>query len=232
MPRLPRLNPPGIPQHVIQRGNNRQACFAAKEDFVTYAHFLKKSSQQYKVKVHAWVLMTNHVHLLVTSENSNGISKMMQSIGRRYVQYFNYTYKRSGTLWEGRFKSCLIDSEQYLLDCYRYIELNPVRAGMVEGPGEYEWSSYRVNALGVESVLCTPHESYLALGANAVKRQQAYKALFRYHVDNAFIESLRAATKRGLALGSERFKDEVETLCNRSVRANPVGRPKVVKNRC
>ena len=136
IPRLPRLNPPGVSQHVIQRGNNRQACFAANEDFAAYVHFLTKSSAQYRVKVHAWVLMTNHVHMLVTPDSSDGISKMMQSIGRRYVQYFNYTYTRSGTLWEGRFKSCLIDSEQYLLACYRYIELNPVRAKMVDWTAE------------------------------------------------------------------------------------------------
>jgi putative transposase len=158
MARLNRLCPVGIPQHIVQRGNNRQVCFNGDEDMAAYANWLKEFSVKFQVDIHAWVFMTNHVHLLATPRIENGISKMMQSLGRQYVRYFNYTYKRSGTLWEGRFKSCVIQSADYLLKCYRYIELNPVRASMVNYPDEYRWSSYHANALGVESALCTPHD--------------------------------------------------------------------------
>ena len=128
MARLSRLCPAGVPQHIIQRGNNRQACFAPDQDMAAYAHWLAEAAEKYQVSIHAWVFMTNHVHLLVTPSSKDGISKMMQTLGRQYVRYFNYIYQRSGTLWEGRFKSCVVDAEDYLLICQRYIELNPVRA--------------------------------------------------------------------------------------------------------
>ncbi len=127
MARLPRIAPIGIPVHLIQRGNNRQACFASDEDFAVYAGLLKDYSKEFAVDIHAWVLMTNHVHLLCTPREASGISMLMQSVGRRYVRYFNFQYRRSGTLWEGRYKSCLVQEESYLLELYRYIELNPVR---------------------------------------------------------------------------------------------------------
>ena len=129
MARLPRICLPDIPQHVIQRGNNRQACFGSDEDFAAYAHWLEEYARKFRVAIHAWVFMTNHVHLLLTPESDEGVSRLMQTLGRKYVRYFNYTYKRSGTLWEGRFKSCVVEAENYLLLCQRYIELNPVRAG-------------------------------------------------------------------------------------------------------
>ncbi len=151
--------PIGIPQHVIQRGNNRQICFAGEEDFAAYANWLKDYSEKYQVEIHAWVLMTNHVHLLCTPRATNVVSLMMQSLGRQYVSYFNFNYQRTGTLWEGRFKSCLVQEDKYLLHLYRYIELNPVRAGMVEQPSDYSWSSYPINALGKKSELCTSHPS-------------------------------------------------------------------------
>ena len=137
MARLPRISPIGIPIHLIQRGNNRQTCFASVEDFSAYVGWLKEYSLKYAVDIHAWVLMTNHVHLLCTPRREGAVSQMMQSIGRRYVQYFNYQYQRSGTLWEGRYKSCLVQAERYLIEVYRYIELNPVRAKMVADPSEY-----------------------------------------------------------------------------------------------
>ena len=146
MARLPRFCPSGVAQHIIQRGNNRQVCFASNEDLAAYAYWLKLYSNEFDVDVHAWVFMTNHVHLLVTPSTDDGVSKFMQSLGRHYVRYFNKVYKRSGTLWEGRFKSCLVQSEEYLLQCYRYIELNPVRANMVNDPADYIWSSYQCNA--------------------------------------------------------------------------------------
>ncbi|GAA5525253.1 hypothetical protein Maes01_01818 [Microbulbifer aestuariivivens] len=150
MARLPRIAPVGVPQHVIQRGNNRQVCFGCEDDFIAYAGWLRDYAEEYAVEVHAWVFMTNHVHLLVTPLEERAVSKMMQALGRMYVRYFNGAYQRSGTLWEGRYRSCLVQSEDYLLHCYRYIELNPVRAGMVKDPGKYCWSSYGANALGRE----------------------------------------------------------------------------------
>ncbi len=149
----------------------------------------------------------------------------MQSLGRRYVRYFNHRYQRSGTLWEGRYKSCLIQEEGYLLEVYRYIELNPVRAGMVADPGDYCWSSYQVNALGHRSDLCTPHPAFLALGVNADERRQNYRALFERHVAGELLASLRDNTNKGLALGNARFKEEIEELTGRRVKAKKRGRP-------
>lgn len=218
MARLPRLCLPGIPQHIVQRGTNRQACFASKEDMATYANRLGEYACKFNIAIHAWVFMTNHVHLLVTPETDTGVSRMMQSIGRRYVRYFNYTYRRSGTLWEGRFKSCAVEAESYLLACQRYIELNPVRAGMVDDPSEYTWSSYRSNALGLVSNLLTPHRVYLELGAATDERCAAYRGLFTGHLDPQIIDRIRSSANKGLALGSEQFLDEIENLSGRRVR--------------
>lgn len=218
MPRLPRVCLPGIPVHLIQRGNNRQVCFGSAEDHAAYAHWLGEYARESRVAVHAWVFMTNHVHLLVTPETSDGVSAMMQAIGRRYVRYFNRRYKRSGTLWEGRFKSGVVDAENYLLICQRYIELNPVRAGMVERPEEYAWSSYRANGLGVKARLWTPHSVYDALGKSTAERAAAYRSLFTAHFDQVTVDQVRRASQTGMALGSDRFKDEIEKLSGRRVR--------------
>lgn len=228
MARPLRLIPPGIPQHVIQRGNNRNRCFVKDQDFAAYARWLKKYSEKFDVAIHAWVFMTNHVHLLLTPYSEQGLSSMMQALGRSYVRYFNQTYERTGTLWEGRFKSCLVDTEQYLLACYRYIELNPVRANMVASPSEYAWSSYRCNALGVESELCTPHEQYLGLGDTSQKRQQAYRSLFSADLNTALVQEIRNAANHGLALGSDYFKDNIERDYRCRVKPAKIGRPKKV----
>jgi putative transposase len=214
-----------MPQHVIQRGNNRQVCFADEQDFTAYAGWLKGYSKKYQVDIHAWVLMTNHVHLLCTPRGQNAVSHMMQSLGRHYVRYFNFSYKRTGTLWEGRFKSCLVQEETYLIQLYRYIELNPVRAGIVEQPSDYVWSSYPINALGKVSELCTPHAVYLALGKDANERQASYRELFKHHVDGKLLEDIRLAVNKGMALGSERFKTEIESLSGRRMTAKKMGRP-------
>lgn len=226
MARQKRFCPAGIAQHVIQRGNNRQICFGSEEDFAVYINWLKEYAQKFEVHVHAWVLMTNHVHLLLTPQVNNGVSMLMQSVGRRYVQYFNRRYKRSGTLWEGRFKSCVVQAQNYLLQCYRYIELNPVRANMVVDPGEYAWSSYRVNALEGQSELCTPHPEYLALGKEEQARKQAYRGLFDAHIDRQAAREIRKAVNLGMALGSERFKDELEALHALRLRPGRPGRPR------
>ena len=225
MARLPRVCPKGIPQHIIQRGNNRQPCFASKQDFAVYAAWLGDYAREFDVEIHAWVFMTNHVHLLVTPHQPHAVSKMMQSLGRRYVRYFNREHQRSGTLWEGRYKAALVQSETYLLACQRYIELNPVRANMVVDPAEYSWSSYQAHALGKTINVHTPHKEYLKLGANPTERQSDYRALFKTHVEAELLTDIRDAVNKGMALGCDRFKDEVEALLGRRFRPTKMGRP-------
>ena len=225
MARLSRVCPVGIPQHIIQRGNNRQVCFASEQDFAAYVSWLKDYAKKYQVDIHAWVLMTNHVHLLCTPRIDNAVSLMMQALGRHYVRYFNDSYQRTGTLWEGRFKSCLVQEENYLLQLYRYIEMNPVRAEMVGQPSDHAWSSYSINGLGKESELCTPHHLFLALGSESKERQSNYRELFKYHVEGEFLEAIRLAINKGLVLGNERFEMEVERLTGRKMTAKKRGRP-------
>jgi putative transposase len=225
MARLLRVCPAEVPQHVIQRGNNRQVCFASAQDFAAYSNWLKEYAEKYGVSMHAWVLMTNHVHLLCTPKTDNAISHMMQALGRRYVRYFNFTYKRTGTLWEGRFKSCLVQQEDYLLQVYRYIELNPVRAGMVDHPSDYPWSSYPINALGKDCELCTPHSTYLALGHDVAERLSQYRELFKHHIDGKLLANIRSSVNKGMALGSDRFLVEIENLTGRRMTAKKMGRP-------
>jgi putative transposase len=169
--------------------------------------------------------MTNHVHLLITPERTDSASLLMKHLGQRYVQYINRTYKRSGTLWEGRFRSCLAQSSDYVLACYRYIELNPVRANMVKHPGHYPWSSYRANAEGRASDLITPHEEYLALATCNQTRRQAYRDLLDAHLDPDVVNDIRASTNGNFVLGSERFKQEISTMLNRRVIPARAGRP-------
>jgi len=164
MPRRPRIKLAGIPQHLVQRGVNREPCFFAEEDCHCFLHWLQEAADDWRCVVYAYALMTNHVHLIVTPGTAEGPARLMQSLGRRYVQYINRHYKRSGNLWEGRYKSSAVQTEDYLLVCQRYIELNPVRADMVADPGQYRWSSYRRLALGQPDRLVTPHPLYLALG--------------------------------------------------------------------
>jgi len=226
MPRLARVSPVGVSQHVIQRGNNRQVCFVGEQDMRAYIYWLKEFSLKFKVNIHAWVLMTNHVHLLCTPQKEYAVSRMMQSLGRMYVRYFNHEYRRTGTLWEGRFKSCLVQDEIYLLQVYRYIELNPIRANMVNDPAEYFWSSYQCNALGKDSKLITYHPLYLRLGNSKSERLDHYRNLFKTHVSEKLIEDIRHCTNKGLALGSEKFKKEIEILTKKRVTPLKMGRPK------
>lgn len=224
MARLPRFVIPGQPQHVIQRGNNRQAIFRADDDYRFYLEKLTEAANKHQCDIHAYVLMTNHVHLLVTPHSENGIGKMMQMVGRYYVQYFNHRYKRTGTLWEGRYKATLIDSEQYLLICMRYIELNPVRAkNMVDHPKKYPWSSYACNALGKEDQLVTPQLIYRRLGKNAKDRQTAYRRLFRSRIPEATLEGLRESTNKSWVMGSEKFKARISKLTGRAVQSSGHG---------
>lgn len=225
MPRRPRINLPGMPQHIVQRGNNRQVTFVADPDYNFYLECLKDASDKYGCDIHAYVLMTNHVHLLVTPHQADSVSRMMQSIGRRYVQHMNHAYRRTGTLWEGRHKTCLVDTDRYLLACYRYIELNPVRASIVKHPAEYQWSSYRHNAEGRISRLIREHPLYLALGGIETQRQAAYRELFRDQLDAKLIDEIRKSTNLGLVIGHEQFKAGVEAMLRRSVKPLKRGRP-------
>ncbi len=226
MPRKPRFNLIGVPQHVIQRGNNREPCFFAETDYYRYLDDLKESSGKYQCQIHAYALMTNHVHLLVTPMEKSAIPHMMQALGRRYVRYMNATYHRTGTLWEGRYKASLVDSEHYLLACMRYIELNPVRAGMVEYAGEYQWSSYDQNAQSVIHRIIDPHPTYLSLGADADERHRTYRELFTNAISNDdTVHEIREALNHELVLGRSSFKDKVEDMTKRQTRLGHPGRP-------
>jgi len=216
--RLPRFILPGQPQHVIQRGNDRQNIFRSDEDYQFYLDKLLDAANKHQCDIHAYVLMTNHVHILVTPHTEEGIRKMMQMLGRYYVQYFNNRYQRTGTLWEGRYKATLIDAEQYFLTCMRYIELNPVRAkNMATHPSEYPWSSYSFNAQGQFDELVTPHHEYKRLGKVDVERQSEYRQLFRTRITEITLDAIREATNKAWVLGSERFKKRIENKLNRPV---------------
>ena len=229
MARLPRYVIPGQPQHIIQRGNNRQVIFAAEADYQFFRDALVEAAEKHDLAIHAYVWMTNHIHLLATPANEHSISKVFQSVGRKYVQYFNFTYRRSGTLWEGRYRSTVVDSEQYLLTLMRYIELNPVRAGMVVHPRDYPWSSYRFNAddeKGPNSGWLVPHQEYLRLGRRNEDRQSAYRQLFRAAIAKDELQVIRESTHKGWALGGERFKTQIEALSGRQATSKGVGRPR------
>ena len=227
MPRRTRAWLRDVPMHVIQRGNNRAPCFFAEEDYHCYLHWLRVYLEKYHCALHAYVLMTNHVHLLVTPEKECSVSRLMQSLGRRYVQYVNRQYKRSGTLWEGRFKASLVQAEAYLLTCSRYIELNPVRAQMVIQPQDYHWSSYRHHALNEGGAWLTDHPVYTGLGATTATRAAAYQALFKTELDAEDLKTIRAATNRGGFLGSERFREEIAVMLGRKTSpSKKKGRPR------
>lgn len=230
MARLPRYFVEGQPQHLIQRGNNREPIFTRGDDYTFYLACLQDAAEQHGCAIHAYALMTNHVHLLASPETEQSLPKTLQSVGRRYVQYFNYTYDRTGTLWEGRYKATLIDSERYLLTCMRYIELNPVRAGMVNHPGDYPWSSYQYNARGDETSLVTPHSLYRRLDRNIDTRRSAYRQLFRAQLAKADIEVIREATNKAWVLGNDRFRKKIEALTGRRASQKARGRPHKRKN--
>ena len=226
MPRRPRLALANVPLHLIQRGNNRQVCFFANEDYLRYLEWLEEYSVKCGCRIHAWVLMTNHVHLLLSADDSAAPGAMMKALGQRYVQYVNRVYRRSGTLWEGRYRSCLAQDETYLLICQRYIELNPVRAGMVEHPGEYRWSSYRANAQGEMSRLLSHHPVYLSLGSDETERQANYRELFRHELEPGVVDAIRGATNGNFALGNERFCAQITAALGRRSTPGMPGRPK------
>ena len=229
MPRRPRINLAGMPQHIVQRGINREPCFFADEDYFSYLHWLQKAAVDWHCAIHAYVLMTNHVHLLVTPATENGIAKLMQAVGRRYLQYINRSYRRTGSLWEGRYKSSLVQAETYLLTCMRYVELNPVKANMVQDPGQYRWSSYRHNGFGQTDPRITPHSVYLSIDCDESGRHAAYRGLFRSQLDDEALADIRLALAQGQPLGSDRFSDKICAATGirraQNGRGRPVGKP-------
>jgi putative transposase len=223
--RLPRFFIKGQPQHIIQRGNNRDLLFADTSDYRFYLDCLTEAAKRHGAAIHAYCLMTNHVHLLVSPEDAASIPKTLQSIGRKYVQYFNYTYQRTGTLWEGRYKATLIDTDRYLLTCMRYIELNPVRAAMVTHPKAYRWSSYHSNALGQHDPAIIPHALYRQLDRRRPGTLTAYRALFKTRISENELTAIREATNKAWVLGSDRFKTRIEAIITRRAAPQPRGRP-------
>ncbi len=229
MPRRARLALPNVPLHIIQRGNNRQACFYDDEDYRLYLAWLHEHAERSGCQIHAYVLMTNHVHLLVSAMDAEAAGTLMKAQGQRYAQYVNRTYHRTGSLWEGRYRSCLVQDEGYLLACQRYIELNPVRAGMVVQPAEYRWSSYHANAQGEMNVLLKPHAVYEALGTDTLNRAAAYRDLFRGGVDLQMLGEIRRATNGNYVLGDKWFAEQIATALGRRVLPGQAGRPRKVE---
>jgi len=230
MPRKQRMYLPGLPAHVVQRGNNRSVCFFHDDDYRFFLAVLDEALRRHRVALHAYVLMTNHVHLLMRPADTDGISRVMQHVGRMYVLYINRNYRRTGTLWEGRHKASLVNAAEYLLTCYRYIELNPVRAGMVEVPEDYPWSSYRRNGWGEANSLVTDHSLYLALGKDGATRQLAYRQLFAGHLEPVALQVMRESLARNYPLGNDRFRESIEQQLGHVVGHRDRGRP-AIKNK-
>ena len=226
MPRKPRFYVPGAPVHAVQRGHNRSAVFFDDLDYLEYLRCLKQAADSCGCEVHAYVLMTNHVHLLLTPLHADSVGRLFQSIGRHYVRHINSTYQRHGGLWEGRYKSNVIESQAYLLSCMRYIELNPVRAGMVDHPAKYRWSSYAANALGVSNAVLSGQAEYVALNRLPDARQSAYRGLFDSVADSDELALLRCALQTGTPLGNVRFKMEIEAALDLKVGFARRGRPR------
>lgn len=227
MARLPRLTVPGYPHHIIQRGNNRQPIFSGEADYRMLMDLLDEHAREAQVAVHAYVLMSNHFHLVATPESAEGIPRMMQAVGRRYVRYFNQRNQRTGTLWEGRYKSTLIQAERYLLACMVYLDLNPVRAGMAADPAAYPWSSHgHYTGVAVDR-LVTPHSLYWELGNTPFSREVAYAELVRSGIGSDQQRALTDSAMRGWALGDTDYVADLQRQTARRVVRTRAGRPRV-----
>jgi putative transposase len=214
---------PGVALHIVQRGHNRQRCFLQETDYLVYLAILRDLLAMTRCALHAYCLMTNHVHLFVTPASDDGCARLMRNLGQRYVYYFNRRYQRSGTLWEGRFRSCLVDSARYVVACYRYIELNPVRAGMVRSADEYRWSSHSRNAGLAPNTLLAAHAEYVALAGDEPVRHRAYRALFAESDEPAFLAAIRDATNGGYGLVGEQLKSSLPANKRRRLERKPPG---------
>jgi putative transposase len=226
MPRQPRIDLPGIAQHIVQRGNDRQPCFFNDIDYRRYLQELRELCLQHHCQLHAWVLMTNHVHLLLTPAHSGATSQLMQCLGRRYVRYINDSYFRTGTLWEGRYKACLVGDDDYLLTCMRYIELNPVRAGMVANPVGYPWSSYHATGYGKDLHLLQPHASWLGIDRDHCRRHQLWREFVLEGKAANTTDPVRLCLQRQHPYGSDRFRAAIEVQLGRRCGPAKIGRPK------
>jgi putative transposase len=223
MARLPRFVLPGHPQHVLQRGNNRQQILFDEQDFWFMWEKIAAAADKFHCRIHAYTLMSNHFHLLLTPDQEDGIGKLMQYVGRYYVQYFNARYDRTGTLWEGRYRATLLDPERFLLPVSRYVELNAVRLGLVDSPADYAWSSYGANALGTDDPLVTPHPVYEKLGRGEKSRRNAYVRGFDTPFDDALLSRIREATNKAWVLGDSAFCAQIESQLNRRTSPRPRG---------
>ena len=212
--------------HIVQRGNDRQNSFRHDNDYAVYLVHLRELAQRHDCFVHAYCLMTNHVHLLVTPKEGRACTSLMRDLGQRYVQYFNRRHGRTGTLWEGRFRSCLVESAFYVLACYRYIELNPVRAGICARPGDYRWSSHLANAGTRPDPRLSAHPEYIALGATTETRHRSYLGLFQHALEPALVDSIRESTNAGYPLGTERFKAHLAQAHGCKLEPGKAGRPR------
>jgi putative transposase len=225
MPRPPRISFPGILLHVVQRGNNRNRTFFDDEDRRTYLLLLRRISERYETSIHAYVLMSNHVHLLMTSGRKDGIALTMQQLGSSYARHVNKRYGRTGTLWEGRYRSAPVDSDFYCLACYRYIELNPVRAGIVSRPEDYRWSSHRENIGRRALSIVKPHASFLAIAASSDRRVQCYRELFSEQLPETTLKAIRGGTCTSTPVGSEQFQRALEKRSGSPIASGKRGRP-------
>jgi putative transposase len=229
MARLPRLVLPNHPHHIIQEGNDRQLIFRDDEDYQRFLGWLKESAREFKVAVHAYALMPNHLHLLASPSTEEGLARMMQRVGRYYVPWFNQKYERLGGLFRGRFKTSLIDSERYFMTCSRYIEFNPVRSGVVSDPVDYRWSSYAHHAGVRQESLIVDHALYWGLGNTPFQREAAYIELARQPLSAAELDSINQAVLKGWPLGSDAFKVQLQQKAKRQVLPAKRGRPFKVK---
>ena len=222
---MARLDLPGIPQHIVQRGNNRLPCFLDDGDRARYLQLLAEALQATGCRLHAYVLMNNHVHLLATPPEAGAVGRMMQKLGRGYVAVFNGRHGRTGTLWEGRYKACLVDSERYVLRCYRYIDLNPVRARLTDDPAAWRWSSCAANTGQRPRSGLTPHAGWLSLGSTDAARASAYRALLDEALDDHTLTEIRASLQQQCALGHDTFRAMVKAKTRPFTGPRPVHRP-------
>ena len=215
MARLKRVFIAGVPQHLIVRGVEKRDMFIEDIDRKFFLGCLREAAGQHGLGIHSYTLMTNHVHLLATAACASSVAKSIQGVARRYVPYFNRRYRRVGTLWETRYKSALVQSERYLVNCQRYIELNPVRAGMVRDPAEYRWSSHLHTAFGIEDDLVTLHEVFRGMGYVHSQGSPSYRQLFREPMDPALVERIRDCTHNGWGIGDDDFLEWAGAMCDR-----------------
>jgi putative transposase len=227
MTRRRRFFVPGYPLHVVQRGNDRCTIFLDDNDRTRYLDFLVEAAERHECAIHCYVLMGNHVHLLMTPATERSLAATMQSVGIRYVRYFNTSYERTGGLWESRYRASLVNTDRYLAACYRYIELNPVRANLVPHPADWPWSSHRLHAYGEPDRVVSVHDYYADLAATDLRRRFRYRNWFRNPPTEEELQNIRETTRQELVLGDDAFKQQLETRLSRPVRPAPRGRKKI-----